>query len=107
MALQRLQPYLFSDQRHCVCVSQITLRIYLAAIAIYTNAVKGISALQLGHDLGVQYKTAFVLANIKLRESLMEQRDMAQLTGEVHIDGAYVNGHIRPKNKKQIVLIDV
>ena len=78
---------------------KLPLRIYLAAIAIYTNAVKGISALQLGRDLGVQYKTAFVLAH-KIRESLMEQRDMAQLTGEVHIDGAYVNGHIRPKNKK-------
>ena len=85
---------------------KLPLRIYLAAIAIYTNAVKGISALQLGRDLGVQYKTAFVLAH-KIRESLMEQRDMAQLSGEVHIDGAYVNGHIRPKNKKQIVLIDV
>lgn len=78
---------------------KLPLRIYLAAIAIYTNAVKGISALQLGRDLGVQYKTAFVLAH-KIRESLMEQRDMAQLSGEVHIDGAYVNGHIRPKNKK-------
>ncbi|TAL90077.1 MAG: IS1595 family transposase [Candidimonas sp.] len=40
---------------------KLPLRIYLAAIAIYTNAVKGISALQLGQDLGVQYKTAFVL----------------------------------------------
>lgn len=30
----------------------------------------------------------------------MKQRDMAQLSGEVHIYGAYVNGHIRPKNKK-------
>ena len=82
------------------------LRIYLAAIAIYTNAVKGISALQLGRDLGVQYKTAFVLAH-KIRESLMEQRDMAQLTGEVHIDGAYERPHSPKEQKKQIVLIDV
>lgn len=75
------------------------LKVYLGAIAIYTNAVKGISALQPGRDLGVQYKTAFVLAH-KIRESLMEQRDETQLCGEVQIDGAYVNGHIRPKNKK-------
>lgn len=74
-------------------------RIYLAAIATYINAVKRISALQLGRDMGVQYKTAFVLAH-KIRESLMEQRGETQLSGEVHIDGAYVNGHIRPKNKK-------
>jgi len=78
---------------------KLPLRVYLAAIAIYTNAVKGISALQLSRDLGVQYKTAFVLAH-KIRESLMEQRELDKLDGEVHMDGAYVNGHIRPKNKK-------
>jgi len=78
---------------------KLPLRVYLAAIAIYTNAVKGISALQLGRDLGVQYKTAFVLAH-KIRESLMEQRDTEQLSGEIHMDGCYVNGTIRPKNKK-------
>jgi len=55
--------------------------------------------LQLSRDLDVQYKTAFVLAH-KIRESIMEKRDLGQLSGEVHMDGAYVNGHIRPKNKK-------
>lgn len=79
---------------------KLPLRVYLAAIAIYTNAVKGISALQLARDLGVQYKTAFVLAH-KIRESLMEQRELEKLDGEIHMDGAYVNGHIRPKNKKE------
>ena len=79
---------------------KLPLRTYLAAIAVYTNAVKGISALQMSRDLGVQYKTAFVLAH-KIRESLMEQRETSQLSGEVHMDGAYVNGYIRPKNKKE------
>lgn len=79
---------------------KLPLRVYLGAIAIYSNAVKGISALQLGRDLGVQYKTAFVMAH-KIRESLMERRDDRQLSGEIHMDGAYVNGHIRPKNKKE------
>jgi hypothetical protein len=69
------------------------------AIIIFVNAVKGITALQLARDLGVQYKTAFVLAH-KIRESLMEQRSTDTLTGEVHMDGAYVNHYIRPKNKK-------
>lgn len=78
---------------------KLPLRVYLAAIAIFTSAVKGLSALQLSRDLGVQYKTAFVLAH-KIRESLMEHRDNAPLSGEIHMDGAYVNGHIRPKNKK-------
>lgn len=78
---------------------KLPLKVYLAAIAIYANAVKGISALQMSRDLGVQYKTAFVLAH-KIRESLIEQRALDKLDGEVHVDGAYVNGYIRPKNKK-------
>lgn len=78
---------------------KLSLKVYLAAIAIYANAVKGVSALQIARDLGVQYKTAFVLAH-KIRESLIEQRDIDKLEGEIHVDGAYVNGYIRPKNKK-------
>ena len=41
----------------------------LAAICIFVNAVKGLSALQFSRDLDVQYKTAFVLSH-KLREAL-------------------------------------
>jgi transposase-like protein len=78
---------------------KLPLKVYLAAIALYSNAVKGMSALQMSRDLGVQYKTAFVLAH-KIRESLIEQRALDKLDGEIHMDGAYVNGHIRPKNKK-------
>ncbi len=78
---------------------KLPLKTYLAAIALFSNAVKGISALQLSRDLDVQYKTAFVLAH-KIRESLMEHRDESALNGEIHMDGAYVNGYIRPKNKK-------
>lgn len=54
----------------------------------------------MGRDLGVQYTTAFVLTH-KIRESLMEQRDTSALSGEVHMDGAYVKGHVRPKNNKE------
>ncbi|MCL2658764.1 MAG: IS1595 family transposase [Betaproteobacteria bacterium] len=78
---------------------KLPLQDYLVAIAIFTNAVKGISALQLSRDLDVQYKTAFVLAH-KIRESLLEQRDTSALSGEIHLDGAYVNGCVRPRNKK-------
>ena len=78
---------------------KLPLKIYLAAIALYANAVKGVSALQMSRDLGVQYKTSFVLAH-KIRESLIEQRALEKLDGEIHVDGAYVNGYVRPKNKK-------
>jgi hypothetical protein len=37
----------------------------------------------------------------KLRESLMVQREESPLRGEVDMDGAYVGGHVRPKNKQE------
>jgi transposase-like protein len=75
------------------------LKVYLLAIALFTNAVKSISALQLSRDLDVQYKTAWVLAH-KIRESLVDYHDNEKLTGVCEIDGVYVNGYIRPKNQK-------
>ncbi len=47
---------------------KLPLQVYLGAAAIYTNAVKGLSALQMSRDLDVQYKTAFVLMH-KLRDN--------------------------------------
>lgn len=79
---------------------KLPLRVYLGAVALYTNAVKGLSALQMCRDLGVQYKTAFVLMH-KVREGLMAQRDETPLSGEVEVDGAYVGGHVRAQNKKE------
>ncbi len=79
---------------------KLPLQVYLGAIAIYTNAVKGLSALQLGRDLDVQYKTAFVLMH-KMRESLMAQRDGTPLAGEVQIDGCYTNGSVKPANRAE------
>ena len=78
---------------------KLPVRDYLAAIAIFVNAVKGISALQLGRDLDVQYKTAFVLAH-KLREAISLEQAGVQLSGVVEVDGAYVGGHIRQENVK-------
>lgn len=70
----------------------------LAAICIFVNAVKGLSALQFSRDLDVQYKTAFVLAH-KLREALAAEVADEELEGEVEIDGAFFGGHIRPANR--------
>ena len=77
---------------------KLPLQVYLGAIAIYTNAVKGLSALQLSRDLDVQYKTAFVMMH-KLRESLMVHRDETPLAGEAQIDGCYTNGAVKPANR--------
>jgi transposase-like protein len=78
---------------------KLPIRDYLAAIAIFVNAVKGISALQLGRDLDVQYKTAFVLAH-KLREALSAEHVKGVLSGVVEVDGAYFGGHTRQENEK-------
>ncbi len=78
---------------------KLSIRDYLAATAIFVNAVKGISALQLGRDLDVQYKTAFVLAH-KLREAIAKEQSEAQLSGVVEVDGAYVGGHVKQENQK-------
>ena len=78
---------------------KLPIRDYLAAIAIFVNAVKGISALQLGRDLDVQYKTAFVLAH-KLREAIGAEQAQGTLSGVVEVDGAYFGGHAKRENVK-------
>jgi hypothetical protein len=62
--------------------------------------VKGKSMLALSRDLGVQYKTAFVLAH-KLREAMASAMRGLTIGGEgkvAEIDGAYFGGHVRPSN---------
>lgn len=76
---------------------KLSLQTYLLAIALFTNATKSISALQLSRDLDVQYKTAWVLSH-KIRESLMEHHLQDKFEGTVEMDGVYVNGYIRPAN---------
>lgn len=72
----------------------------LAAIAIFVNGAKGISALQASRDLDVQYKTAFVLFH-KLREAMARELAGVELDGIVEIDGAYFGGHVRAANRKE------
>jgi transposase-like protein len=79
---------------------KLPMQTYLMAIAIFVNAVKGISALQLGRDLDVQAKTAFVLAH-KLREAMSADQDRYSPKGEVEIDGCHIGGHVRQENRKE------
>ena len=80
---------------------KLELRNYLLAIIIFTNAVKGISALQMSRALGCQYKTAFVLIH-KLRAALMDNNSLEEtkLSGVIEMDGCYV-GKTKPANKKE------
>ena len=79
---------------------QLSIRDYLAAIAIFVNGAKGISALQLSRDLDVQYKTAFVLSH-KLREAMGSEDRNATVSGHVEIDGMYAGGYVKPANYKE------
>jgi len=65
---------------------KLAVRDYPAATATFVDAVKGVSALQLGRDLDVQHKTAFVLAH-KLREAIAKEQSETQLSGVVEVDG--------------------
>jgi transposase-like protein len=70
----------------------------LAAICLFVNGSKGRSAVQFSREMGVQYKTAWVMAH-KLRESMQDEYEGQKVSGEVEIDGMYVGGHIRPANE--------
>ncbi|WBQ11704.1 IS1595 family transposase [Hyphomonadaceae bacterium BL14] len=78
---------------------KMTFTDLLAAVCLFVNGVKGMSALQMSRDLDVQYKTAFVMMH-KLREALAAELEGLKLSGEVEIDGAYFGGYIRPANHK-------
>ncbi len=81
---------------------KLPIRTYLAAIAIFCNEVKGKNALALSRDLGVQYKTAFVLAH-KIREAMGMARKGQRIGGAgriAEVDGAWFGGHVRPENRK-------
>ncbi len=57
--------------------------------------------LALVRDLGVQYKSAFVLAH-KLREAMASSPKGLRLGGEgrvAEVDGAFFGGHVRPENR--------
>ena len=82
---------------------KLPLRVYLSAIAIFVNEVKGKSALALSRDLDVQYKTAFVLAH-KLREAMASELKGMTVGGPdrtVETDGAYFGGYVKPANHKE------
>jgi hypothetical protein len=79
---------------------KLPLKAYLAAIAIFCNEVKGKSALAMSRDLGLSYKTAFVLLH-KLREAMAAELKGRTLGGDgkvAEIDSGYFGGYVKPAN---------
>jgi len=65
--------------------------------------VKGKSALALSRDLGLSYKSAFVLLH-KLREAMAEEMRGRIVGGEgkeAEVDGGYFGGYVKPANRKE------
>src|SRR5271166_5997195 len=67
---------------------KLPLRMYLAAIAVFCNEVKGKSMLAMSRDLGLSYKAAFVLCH-KMREAMaasMKGRELGGAGTEASVD---------------------
>lgn len=79
---------------------KLHVRDYLLAIVLFVNGAKGKSALQVSREMGVQYRTAFVLCH-KLREALAAETNDMTVSGEVAVDGAYFGGHVKPANRRE------
>jgi transposase-like protein len=82
---------------------KLPLKAYLAAIVVFCNEVKGKSALALSRDLGLSYKSAFVLLH-KFREAMAEEmkgRVVGWEGKEAEIDGGYFGGYVKPANEKE------
>src|SRR3954454_5795353 len=79
---------------------KLPFRDYLMAIALFVNGVKGKSALELGRDLDVSYKTAYILGH-KLREAMGADQDKGAAKGHVAVDGASFGGYVKPANHKE------
>src|SRR6202051_769370 len=82
---------------------KMPLRSYLMAIAIFANEVKGKSMLAMARDMGVQYKTSFVLAH-KIREAMASEVRQTAIGGagkRAEIDGGYFGGYVKPANRRE------
>ncbi len=79
------------------------LRMYLAAIAVFMNEVKGKNALALSRDLGMSHKACWILLH-KVREAIAEEFRGRKIGGEgktAEVDGAYFGGYVRPANYRE------
>jgi transposase-like protein len=86
--------------------SHLPLTKWFHAVALILNAKKGMSALQLGRDLGLindptkktGYKTAWYLAH-RIRKA-MEETEGSLFTGTVEVDECYPGGKYDPRRKR-------
>ena len=77
------------DCRHLVP----KLSIWFLAIYLLSQAKTGLSALDLKRQLGVSYPTAWLIQQ-KLMQAMVERDAQYTLSGDVHVDDAYLGGEL-------------
>ena len=90
--------------------THLPLRLWFLAMYLLTQHKSGLSALALKRQLGVSYKTAWLLKH-KLMQAMSQRDARYRLSGRVEIDDAYLGGeragHIyggrKPANKSAFV----
>lgn len=73
---------------------------WFLAISLVLNAKKGLSALQLGRDIGVNRKTAWYL-QMRIRKAMQEGDDNGLFKGIVEIDETYIGGSQKNHSKQK------
>jgi len=74
--------------------TRIPLRTWYMAIALVTDAKKGVSAKQIQRNLGINYKTAYRMGMV-LRDAMKIENDQIVLDGVVEMDETYTGGKPR------------
>lgn len=69
--------------------SRLPLRKWVIGLYLMTTSLKGVSAMKLHRDLGLNYRSAWYMAH-RIREGWIASRDRIQ--GEVEVDEAYFGG---------------
>jgi hypothetical protein len=78
--------------------SHLPLNKWFLAIALMTNAKKGLSAKQMQRDLKVTYRTAWHLCH-RIRKA-MEEGELPQMTGVVEADETFIGGRYDKRRKR-------
>ncbi len=71
--------------------TKLSLTIWFLAMYLMTQSKNAVSALELKRQLGVSYKTAWLIKH-KLLQTMRLREDPRRLDGRVEIDDAYLGG---------------
>ena len=80
--------------------STTSLQLWFWAIYLVASSKCGISAKQLGREIGVTYKTAHRMLK-QIRTLLAEDADGPTLSGEVEVDETFMSGRLRASERRK------